>query len=105
MDGYNDINGPRIVNVTLASSLGGYILRTQELGAVEGPEGSQDISPALQPVLQALHHVLAGGEVEMHLVRSGNPDIVDELNRRAARATQEANLIIKAAGNSLTATV
>lgn len=105
MDGYNDINGPRVVNVALASSLGNYLLRTQELGAVEGPEGSLSLHPALQPVLQAIHHVLAGGEVEVRVVRGGNPDIVDELNRRATRATQEANLINKAAGRSLTATV
>lgn len=104
VDGNTTI-GPRTVNVTLASSLGAYLLRTQELGAVEGAEGSLALHPALQPVLEALHHVLAGGEVAVQVLRSGNPDIVAELDRRAAYATLEANILNKAAGGSLTATV
>jgi hypothetical protein len=105
VDGCTDITRPRVVNVTLASSLGAYLLRTQELGAVEGAGGSLTLSPALEPILEALHHVLAGGEVQVHVVRGGNPDIVDELNRRASQATQEANILTRAAGLSLTATV
>lgn len=105
VDGNDTTSTPRIVNVTLASSLGAYILRTQELGAVEGPEGSLALHPALQPVLTALHHVLAGGEVAVQVVRSGNPDIVSELDHRAEQATREANLLITLSGSSLTATV
>ncbi len=105
MSGYTDMYGPHAVNVTLASGLGAYLLRTQELGAVEGMEGALELNPALHPVLSALHHVLAGGEVEVHVLRSGNPDIVAELDHRAAQATQEANSLHKAAGVTLTATV
>ncbi|WP_240359207.1 hypothetical protein [Pyxidicoccus trucidator] len=105
MSGYADIHGPSAVNVTLASGLGAYLMRVQELGAVEGAEGSLAVNPVLEPVLKALHHVLAGGEVEVHLLRRGNPDIVAELDHRATQATQEANTLNKAAGVSLTATV
>lgn len=102
---HTDMDGPRGVNVTLASGLVAYLLRTQELGAVEGAEGSLTLNPALRPVLEALHHVLAGGEVEVYVLRRGNPDLVAELDYRAAHATQEANVLSKAAGSSLTATV
>ncbi|WP_343073320.1 hypothetical protein [Pyxidicoccus fallax] len=105
MDGYNDILGPRIVTIDLASALGDYILRTQELGAVEGARGALEINPALRPVLEALHHVLAGGEVEVRITRAGNPDLVEELGRRAARAIQEANLLHLTAGIYPTVTV
>ncbi|MFP2912679.1 hypothetical protein ACLESD_48250 [Pyxidicoccus sp. 3LFB2] len=105
MSGYTDIHGPSAVRVTLASGLEAYLVRVQQLGAVEGAEGSLALNPALQPVLAALHHVLAGGEVEVNVVRRGNPDIVAELEHRAAQATHEANTLHKAAGISLTATV
>ncbi|QSQ28456.1 hypothetical protein JY651_39815 [Pyxidicoccus parkwayensis] len=72
---------------------------------MEGPEGSLALNPALQPVLEALHHVLAGGEVDVQVLRSGNPDIVAELNRRATRATRESNILNKLSGHSLTTTV
>jgi hypothetical protein len=105
VSGYTDIYGPHAVTVTLASGLGAYLLRTQELGAVEGATGARSINPALQPVLAALHHVLAGGEVELRLVRRGNPDIVAELDHRAAQATQEANALHMSSDVILTATV
>ncbi len=103
MKSYYDVKGPRITNLTLASSIGDYILRVQELGMVEGPSGSMALHPSLAPVLEALHHVLAGGEVELKVVHRGNPDIVNELNRRAEQGTQEANAINAAAGFYLTA--
>ncbi|MBZ4417468.1 hypothetical protein K8638_13295 [Myxococcus sp. RHST-1-4] len=72
---------------------------------MEGTVGALVLNPAIQPVLEALHHVLAGGEVEVRVVRAGNPDIVEELGRRAAQATQEANALNQAAGFYLTGTV
>ncbi|MFP2933844.1 hypothetical protein ACLESO_53690 [Pyxidicoccus sp. 3LG] len=105
MDSSSDIEAPRAVNITVARALGAYLVRTQELGAVEGPEGSLTLNPALQPVLEAMHHVLSGGEVEVRILHPGHPALVEELNRRAAQATHEANLLIKAAGFRLTTTV
>jgi hypothetical protein len=90
--------------VTVASALEGYLARAQELGAVEGTGGALALNPDLMPVLQALHHVLAGGEVEVRIIREGNLDIVNELNLRAEDATEEANTLTEA-GYGLTATV
>jgi len=59
-----------------------------------------EINPTLQPVVEALHHVLAGGEVEVRVVRDGQPDIFRELQSRAALATSETNAL-----HSLSATI
>ena len=105
MKSYNDVKGARITTLPLASSISDYILRVQELGVVEGPSGGAELHPSLKPLLEAFHHVLAGGEVEVNVVHRGNPDIVNELNRRAEQGTQEANTINQAAGFYLTAMV
>ena len=102
---YNDIKGPRIAGLNVASSLSEYLMRIQELGAVEGPEGALEISPEVMPVLQAIHQVLSGGTVEVKVVHRGNPDIFNELNRRVEQVGREANAINKAAGFYLTATL
>jgi hypothetical protein len=106
VDGYHGSTGtPHVVNVTLTRSLGAYLLRTQELGAVEGTAGTLMLNPVLQPVLEALHHVLAGGEVAVRIIRGGNPDLVEELDRRAARALQDAHALHAMTGLPLDATV
>lgn len=102
---YNDIRGPRVVGLTVASSLSEYLMRAQELGAVEGPDGELRISPEVMPILEALHQVLAGGTVEVTVTHRGNPDIFNELNRRVQQVGREANSINKAAGFYLTATL
>jgi hypothetical protein len=102
---YNDIKGPRAVGLNVASSLSEYLMRIQELGGVEGPEGELLISPDVRPVLEAIHQVLAGGTVEVKVVHRGNPDILHELNRRVEQVEREANAINKAAGFYLTATI
>jgi hypothetical protein len=105
MKSYNDVKGPRVATITVASGISEYILRVQELGVVEGTSGAVELHPSLKPVMEALHHVLAGGEVEVKVVHRGNPDIVLELNRRAEQSIQEANAINAAAGFYLTAMV
>ncbi|WP_426756248.1 hypothetical protein [Myxococcus sp. Y35] len=72
---------------------------------MEGPLGARVLNPALQPVLEALHHVLAGGEVAVHVLRRGNADIVHELNLRAERVTVESAHLDTEAGDTLSATV
>ncbi len=88
-----------------ANALVEYLARGHELGATEGPMGARSLSPALRPVLEALHHVLAGGEVAVRVLRPGNPDLVDELNHRAERATEVSTTLGMAAGDILSATV
>lgn len=102
---YNDIKGPRVVGMNVASSLADYLMRIQELGAVEGADGALVISPEIMPVLHALHQVLSGGTVEVKVAQRGNPDIFNELNRRVEQVGREANAINKAAGFYLTATI
>lgn len=83
----------RIIHLSFAASLGEYLERVRDLGAMEGHTGSVELNPTLRPVVEAMHHVLAGGEVEVHVVREGQPDIVRELAQRAARATVETNAL------------
>ncbi|AKQ69937.1 hypothetical protein A176_006849 [Myxococcus hansupus] len=82
-----------------------YLARSHALGATEGPVGARALNPALRPLMEALHHVLAGGEVAVHIVRPGNADLVDELNHRAERATEASTTLGMAAGDTLSATV
>nr|WP_217917321.1 hypothetical protein [Myxococcus sp. AM009] len=74
------------------------------MGAVEGPLGARALNPALRPILEALHHLLAGGEVSVQLLQRGNADLVNELNLRAERATEESSSL-GTAGDLLSATV
>ena len=84
---------PSIIQLSLSAALGQYLERVRELGAVEGLRGSVQINPTLVPVLEAMHHVLAGGEVEVRIVRGGQQEIVQELQQRAVQATQETNAL------------
>ncbi|HYH95156.1 hypothetical protein [Hyalangium sp.] len=91
----------RVVQLSFASSLEEYLERVRALGAVEGHNGDVQISPTLQPVLEAMHHVLAGGEVQVNIVRGGQPDIFRELQHRAAQATHETNALNQSSGNTV----
>jgi hypothetical protein len=91
----------RIVQLSFSAALGEYLVRVQELGAVEGLEGSVEISPSLKPVLEAMHHVLAGGEVRVHIVRGGQQEIFQELQQRAIQATEETNALNQPYGKAV----
>ena len=84
---------PRVVAYNLASSTYDYMMRLVSLGVVEGELGSQTVPHDIRKTMEALHHVLAGGEVKIELVRRGNPDIVNELNERFDSGLKEANEI------------
>ncbi len=89
----NPSEQPRLTQVSVSSSLGEYLQRLKELGAVEGAGGDVELNPTLAPVLEALHHVLAGGEVQVHVVQSGHQDILRELQERISQALQETNTL------------
>ncbi|MFL5347792.1 MAG: hypothetical protein ACJ8AT_23635 [Hyalangium sp.] len=84
---------PNVIQLSFSAALAQYLERVRELGAVEGLQGAIQINPTLMPVLNAMHHVLAGGEVEVRILRGGQQEIVQELQQRAVQATQEANAI------------
>lgn len=83
----------RIIHLSFAASLGEYLERVRDLGAVEGRKGAVELNPTLRPVVEAMHHVLAGGEVEVRVVREGQREIFRELEQRASRATVETNAL------------
>ncbi|MDY7226427.1 hypothetical protein [Hyalangium rubrum] len=83
------VTPPRREEPSLAPSLAEYLKRLKELGAVEGTQGAVELNPTLLPVLEALHHVLAGGEVEVRVVRDGQQDLFQELSVRALQGLQE----------------
>jgi hypothetical protein len=100
-----DSEPKRIIQLPFAAALGEYLERVRELGAMEGHNGSVELNPTLQPVLDALHHVLAGGEVEVRFVRNGQADIFKELQQRAARAIVETNALNQASGTRVVTAV
>ncbi len=91
-------SAPAIVgqNVTLGAL--DYLRRLHELGALEGAVGSQGVSEELTPVVEALHHLLAGGLVELRVQSPGNAKVVAELDQLFRRALQEANTVNRTAG-------
>jgi hypothetical protein len=91
-----------MVGIHFASGIYEYLTRAIELGAFEGPLGKMEVHPSLKPLIEAMHHVLAGGEVETRIARAGNPDVVQDLDNRLERGRQEANAINKAAGYRVT---
>ena len=107
MSRYENPNAPEVTDATtvaytLSSETYAYIRRLIELGAVEGSLGQMKPADFLAPVVEALHTVMAGGEVAIETTRRGNPDIVRELNERVASATHESNVINEAAGYYVT---
>ena len=95
---YENHQGPTTVNYTVTHSLYEYLVRCFGLGIIEGPIGAHDLAPALKTIVNAAHHYLAGGEVEIKVVRRGNPDIVNELDGRLVKVAKDANEINEAAG-------
>ncbi len=88
----------RVIGHLMANGIHEYLLRVQELGMTDSGDGKTVLNPSLQPVIKALHHVLAGGEVEVNVKHPGHPDLVGELNRRAEDANREAAEINQRAG-------
>src|SRR6185436_17803528 len=92
------LSGPNIVSYTLASEAYAYMMRIIALGFIEGDIGNQKVAEDMRKVLDAMHQVLAGGEVKTDVVHRGNPDIVTELHQRLDNSQKEANEINKHAG-------
>ena len=93
---------PTLVSYPLARSAYEYIMRLKDLGAVEGALGQMSLLPALEPIMNAIHTVLAGGSVEVSVTQRGNPDIVRELEEMFKRGQSDANFINKKSGYYVT---
>ena len=93
---------PTLVSYPLARSAYEYMMRMKDLGAVEGELGNMSLLPALKPILEAIHVVLAGGSVEVTVTSRANPDIVRELDQMFAKGSEDANYINKQSGYYVT---
>lgn len=100
---YPDPIGPRVVAYNLSSGTYGYMMRMLDLGVLEGALGEMEMAPQVKELFEAMHHVVAGGDVKLEIVRRGNPDIVGELNRRLSEGMREANEINQRSGYYVTA--
>lgn len=88
-----EAEGPRVVHLAVSSALADYLSRVRMLGAVQATRGGLELNPTIAPVLLALHHVLAGGEVEVRITRGGQSALVRELQERAARTLEETQVL------------
>jgi len=68
-----------IVQVAMTRNAMDYLKRLQELGAVEGVPGQAAVSAEVRPIIEALHHVLAGGKVTVTIQQEGTPVLVNGL--------------------------
>lgn len=89
---------PTIVGINLVSETYEYLSRLLDLGALEGPLGRMDINASLKPVVEAMHHVLTGGAVEVKVRRRGNPDLMKNLDLLLKNGCKKANEINKKLG-------
>jgi hypothetical protein len=67
-----------------------YVQRLLDVGALDGPVGELHTNPRLIPLVEALHHVLAGGTVEVRVLTPGSPEVYRDLQERAASGMAEA---------------
>jgi hypothetical protein len=95
---YSSDRGPTPISYTIPLAALEYILRMNDLGLIEGAIGDQKLNPDVDPIISALHNVLAGGEVQVTITRKGNPDIVRRLGAMLAEANAASNQINKSAG-------
>lgn len=93
---------PTLVSYPLARSTYEYMMRLKELGAIEGALGQMSLLPELKPVIDAIHVILAGGEVSIDVKKRGNPDIIHELEEMFDRGQKDANFINEKSGYYVT---
>jgi hypothetical protein len=97
------IPGPRLIGYNIAHSLYYYLEKMIGLGLLEGPLGHMDLNAKVKPIVEALHHVLAGGTVSIQVTTPGNPQVVNDLNQKLKEARDDGNTINKAVGFYMTA--
>jgi hypothetical protein len=98
---YVEVKEPKLVECKVASGTYAYLIRILQLGALEGALGETDINLSLKPLIKAMHHVFAGGEIEIKIIQEGNLGIVKELDNRLEQGRGEANTLNKKAGYRL----
>jgi hypothetical protein len=87
------------MGVNLSTSSDELLHRIWELGALEGPVGDQVVSHEVQPAVDMLLHILAGGEVNHQVIRKGAEDTVAELKALLEKVMAEINTSHKGRGH------
>jgi hypothetical protein len=82
-----------------------YLARLFQLGAIAGTPANVSVNPTIQPLVDALHEVLAGGSVTVTAagvltITPGAPTVVAELRRMQADSIASINTANTAAGYS-----
>lgn len=83
--------GAKTVQYPMVESCRDYFYRGMELGAVEGSLGAMRAPPELEKLVLAAHHILAGGTVEVNVVKPGSETIVADLDALYFQMTKDAN--------------
>jgi hypothetical protein len=96
-----EVQKPQLVTRAMVASAQAYMIRLLQLGAMEGALGELDLNPSLKRLTEALHQVVAGGQVEVKLVEAGESHVVQELNSRLEQAIKDGNSMNGQAGYSL----
>lgn len=84
----------------VAAGLQTYVNALIEHGAVEGRLGDQYLIPELEPALEIIHKVLAGGElrVSIEVVREPDAEVLAQFEEKRRDAERDANELNKAVG-------
>lgn len=93
MANHDIANDPQIIQVSMGLQSYLYVRKLLENGALDGALGQMQLSPEIQPLIEAMHHVLAGGEATVQVTRPGNPALVQTFLDAASAATSEGNVI------------
>jgi hypothetical protein len=94
-----------IVLVNSTSESVAYLSRLLQLGAIVGAPSNVSINPTIQPLVDALYEVLAGGSVTstapgVLTITSGVPTVVADLKKMQADSIASINTTNNALGYS-----
>jgi hypothetical protein len=95
--------GAGIIGLQITPAMYQYLVSLLEYGIQEGQIGNQSLNPAVVPLLDAIHNILAGGTATVQITTPGNPQVVAELKNGFKDANDAANEINKKLGFYLTA--
>ena len=80
-----------------------YFKRLIELGVFEGIPKEMTLSAECRPLIEALHHVLAGGKVSVTIDTEGAATVFKDLQDKLGKAIADANAANNDAGFSTAA--
>lgn len=78
-----------------------YFEKLLQLGLYEKSAKGIDLSPELRPIMEAIHHALAGGKVEVRVVQDGVAETITELTGLLETARQEVTTVNQLMGEEI----